>query len=175
MKSEKIFDQLISFFVSPNFPEWFLPIKIFFVLFGFFFLGYIIWGIFFTSFLKRLFLWDLKEFFSFKPYYTKKFLSQWKKIEKRILSGIEADFKLAILEADELVNNCLTTLGYSGKNLEEKFEKLNEETISNLKDLKFAHQIRNDIIEDPSYKISLEETKKILTIYEKALKDLQVI
>lgn len=175
MKNEDFLNSILDFFISPNFPPWFQIIKFIFIFFGFFFLGYILWAVFNTSFLGRFFLWDLKEFLFFKPHYSKKFLTKWKKIERRILSGIDSDFKLAILEADELLNECLISLGYGTGSLDENIEKLNEDIVKNLKDLKNAHQVRNDIVADPSYKISFEETKKILTVYEKALKDLQAI
>jgi hypothetical protein len=175
MSFQQTINEIISFLLYPEFTGWLLIFKILFLLFGFFFLGYAIWAAIKTSFLKRAILIDLKEFLTYKPFYVKSFLPKWRKIEKRLESKIEADFKLAILEADELLNKAMDEVGYKGKDLNEKLEKATEEMISNLKELKEVRKIKESIIEDPSYKLTEEEAKKVIKIYEKALRDLQVL
>jgi hypothetical protein len=171
----KTINEIVNFFLYPKLPEWFLPVKFIFIFFGSFFLGYIFWAILKTTWLKRAILWDLKEFLSYRPYYTKIFAPKWKKIEKRLESKIEADLKLAVLEADEILDQCLSQIGYQGTTLNEKLEKLTEEIISNLKELKEVRKIKEDIVEDPTFKLTLEETKRILEVYKKALQDLQAL
>lgn len=168
-------NEIISFLLYPEFSGWLLVLKYTFLGFGFFFLGYVIWALLKTSWLEEIFLRDFREFISFRPYYTAKFLPKWKKIEKRLESGIEADFKLAVLEADELLSNGLKTLGYGGGSVDEILEKITTETISNLEDLKKVRQLKRDIVEDPTMKLTIEETKKILEVYQKSLKDLQIL
>lgn len=175
MNWQQIVNEIINFLLYPKFSSWLLNVKIIFLSFGFFFLSYIVWALIKTTWLKRIFLWDLKEFLSFRPFYTKIFLPKWQKIEKRLESGVEADLKLAVLEADELFDQCLTQIGYSGKTLEEKLEKLTEEIIPNLNDIKRVREVRNSIVEDPSFKLEIEEAKRILAVYKKALQDLQAL
>jgi hypothetical protein len=175
MNYQETINEIVSFLLYPEFKGWLLIFKYLFLAFGFFFLGYNLWGALKTSFLKRAIWIDLKEFLTYKPFYVKKFLPQWKKIEKRLESKIEADFKLAILEADDLLNKAMDEIGYKGKDLTEKLEMINEEIISNLKELKEVRKVREDIISDPTYRLSEEETKKILKVYEKAIKDLQAL
>jgi vacuolar-type H+-ATPase subunit H len=175
MNYQEAINEIVSFLLYPEIKGWLLIFKYSFLAFGFFFLGYTLWGALKTSFLKRAIWIDLKEFLTYKPFYVKKFLPKWKKIEKRLESKIEADFKLAILEADDLLNKAMDEAGYKGKDLSEKLEKVSEEIISNLKELKEARKVREDIISDPTYRLSEEEAKKILKVYEKALKDLQAL
>jgi hypothetical protein len=175
MNFQETINEIVSFLLYPEFTGWLLVLKYLFLFFGFFFLGYTIWALLKTSWLKRAILIDLKEFLTYKPFYTKIFLSKWKKIEKRLESKIESEFKLAVIEADELLNKAMDEIGYQGKDLTEKLERITEEVISNLKELKEVRRIRDDIIEDPSYRLSEEEVKKILKVYEKALKDLQAL
>jgi Ser/Thr protein kinase RdoA (MazF antagonist) len=47
--------------------------------------------------------------------------------------------------------------------------------ISNLKELKEIRKVRDDIVEDPSYRLTEEETRRVLKVYEKALRDLQAL
>lgn len=150
-------------------------LKILFILFGLFFLGFTIWASIFTQYLWRLFIIDLKEFLTYRPYETKKFTKKWEKIKKRATSGIEAEAKLAILEADLLLDQFLGMRKYEGKSLEEKLEKITEDILPSLNRLKMAIKVRNAIVSDPTYKLTQEETAKTIEIYEQALKDLQAI
>jgi len=159
----------------PEFTGWLLALKYIFLFCGFFFFGYTIWALFKTSWLKRAILIDLKEFLRYKPFYVEKFLPKWKKIEKRLESEIEADLKLAVIEADELLNKAMEEIGYQGKDLTEKLEKVTEDVISNLEELKEARKVKEDIIQDPSYRLSKEEAKRVLKVYEKSLRDLQAL
>ncbi len=175
MSFQQIINEILNFILYPKFEGWLLTIKMTFLGFGLFFFGYTIWALFKTSWLKRAILMDLKEFFSYKPFYTKKFLAKWKKIEKRLESPIEADWKLAILEADDLLKESLSYVGYPGETVEEKLEKMPEDTISNLEELKKVRKIKEDIIEDPNFKLTQEQASQVLKAYQKALSDLQVI
>jgi hypothetical protein len=175
MNFQQTANEIISFLLHPKFTGWLLVFKYLFIFFGFFFLGYTIWAMFKTSFLKRAIWIDLKEFFTYKPFYAKIFAPKWKKIEKRLEGEVEADFKLAVIEADELLNKVMDEIGYKGRDLAEKLEKVTEEMISNLRELKEARKVRDDIIEDPTYRLTKEEARKILKVYEKSLRDLQAL
>jgi hypothetical protein len=50
---------------------------------------------------------------------------------------------------------------------------LTKATLSNIDGIKAAHQTRNNIIHDPDYKLTPEETKKVLDIFEQAFRDLE--
>jgi hypothetical protein len=143
--------------------------------FASFFLGFIIWALINTTWLKRLILWDLKEFLTYRPYKSKEFIKKWKKIKERIDSGIEAEAKLALIDADSLLDKALKEQGYSGESLGERLEKLTVEILPNLSEVLQAHKIRNNIVHDPTYKLNLEEAKNALAIYEKALTNLDVL
>ncbi len=175
MSFQQVINEIISFLLYPEFSGWLLILKYIFLAFGFLFLGFSLWGIFKTSWLKRAILIDLKEFLTYKPYYAKTFVPQWKKILKRLETDIESNFKLAVIEADELLNKALEKTGYGGMDLAEKLEKIPEDVISNLGELKKVRRIRDDIIADPSYQLTKEEAQRIIKAYEKALRDLQVL
>ncbi len=167
--------EILNFLLYPKFEGPLLILKIIFLIFGFFFLGFVVWALIFTSWMKKAFLLDLKEFLLYKPYFVKTLLPKWKKIKKRLERGIEAEDKLAILEADSLLEEFLKKEGYPGETLDEKLEKLTKEIISNIEELREVRKVRMAIIEDPSYKLSHEEALRVISVYEKALKDLQAI
>lgn len=169
------FNDIIQFILYPKFEGWLLVIKIIFLYFSVVFLWWIIWALINTSWLRRLFLQDLIEFLTFKPYGVEKFKKQWQKIKKRAEGGLEAELKLAIIEADSLLDEALERSGYQGESLGEKLNKVTTDILPSLEEIRKAHGIRNNIVHDPTYRIDPEEIKKYLAIYEKALIELQVI
>ncbi len=168
-------EQAIQFLLNPKIEGWLLIIKTIFLCFSAFFFGFILWGLIKTTWLKRIFLWDLKEFLFYRPIEIEKFKKEWEKIQKRISSDIEAELKLAVIEADSLLDEVLEKKGYPGKIFEEKIQDLVPDILPNLDELLKAHQLRNDIIEDPSFKIDKNEAKKAISVYEKILKELDAI
>lgn len=178
---EKILDkipktsEIISFILNPTFTGWFLVIKIIFIIVSFFFLGFIIFALIKSSWLKRLIIWDLKEFLTYQPFELRKVEKQWKEIRKRLDTEMESEWKLAVIDADKILEDTLSRLGISGKNLEEKMTNLTSATLPNIEEVKEAHKIRNNIVYDPAYKLSLEEAKKAVSIYEKSLIELHAL
>ena len=100
------FDQL-NIILFPPIVGWLLALKIFLILFClgvFSFMVYVWWT---TVYLRRVFIWDLKEFFTYRSYLTRIIDKDWIKIKKRLLKKKESEYKLAIIEADLLVNDVL--------------------------------------------------------------------
>jgi len=171
----EILNEILNFILYPKIEGWLLVLKIIFLTFGSFFLGFIIWALIKTSWLKRLVLWDLREFITYRPYGMKKYAKEWEKIKKKLETGLESEAKLAFIEADSLLNESLKRMGYAGESLGEKLNQLTEDVLSNIEEVQGVHKIRNNIIHDPTYKLNLEEAKRALSIYEKALTDLDAL
>ncbi len=165
-------NSLLQFLLYPNFTGWLLVIKIIFLGFAFYFLGMIINFLVTSSWLKRAVLWDLKEFLTYRAYETKRYGKKWATIKKRLNTGFESEAKLSLIEAETILEEILKNMGYEGESLGERLEKLTTDVIENLEEIKEAHKIKNDIIHDPTYKLSIDEAKKLLVVYEQALEDL---
>lgn len=168
-------EEIISFLISPSFTGSLLILKIVFLFFIFLFLILIIFLLIKTSWLRVLFLQDLVEFFTYRPYGIKKAARKWKKILSYLERGLESEAKLALIEAEEILDETLKELGYPGETLGERLNKITPDTLPNLDQIWEIHKIRNNIVHDPTYKLSLDEAKKALSVYERALKDLLAI
>jgi hypothetical protein len=140
-----------------------------------FFLSVIIYGILKTSWLNYSFMEDASGFMKHKPAGLGKISKKWNKIIKRVEEGSEDEYKLAVLEAEETLTEVLERLGYKGETLEEKLKDLPEETISNIENLKSVSEVKEKIVYNPEYSLSLNETKRILDIFNQSLKDLQAL
>jgi len=128
-----------------------------------------------TDWLRKIFLQDAIEFLIFRPYGIKKYFKVWLKILKRMEKNLEEEAKLAIIEADDLLNEVLEMMGYKGESLGERIKQVTEALLPNLDEISKVHQTRNNIVHDPTYRLNFDEAKRILKIYEQALQDLDAI
>lgn len=166
-------DTLIQYITSPSFNGWILILKTILIVFSLLFLTGIVLFLSRSSWLKIIFLFDIFEFFTYRPFGVKKIIKAWNKIMARLETGLESEYKLAVIEADSMLDDTLKRMGYGGETLGERLGKLTSATLPNIEEVKKAHQTRNNIIHDPDYRLSLDEAKKVLTIYEQAFRDLQ--
>jgi hypothetical protein len=159
--------------ISPWF--WFSVgiLKIIFILVSLaLFIGTIIL-LFKASWLKKRYFEDAEEMSSYKSGGEKKMFKDWKKITNRLDSQIEPEYKLAILEADDLVDGVFAKMGYSGSAMAEKINKMDISILPNMSAILEAHKIRDNIVHDPDYKLDLARAKETIGVYEQALRDLE--
>jgi hypothetical protein len=166
---------ILNYLATIEFTTPLLITKIIFIIFILFFFGFIIFALVRTFWLRRLILWDLQEFFTFRPYGVKKIEKQWLKIKVRLDTGLEGEYKLAVIEADLMLDDILKKMGYTGETLGERLGKLTAVSLPNLEVVKEVHQSRNNIVHDPDYRLPLDEARRIIEVYEKALTDLQAL
>ncbi|MBM3258012.1 MAG: hypothetical protein FJZ05_02265 [Candidatus Nealsonbacteria bacterium] len=169
---EGFINSFATFFASSAFADLILYFKIAFFVFGVFAVGFIIFALIRTSWLKMYVLYDAAEFFSYRPAGAKKMEKDWRKLLAKLDTGLESEYKLTVIEADNTMNDVLKKMGYAGASLGKNLDKLTSVALPNIEAVREAHQIRNNIVHDPNYKLSLDDTKKALTAYEKALRDL---
>lgn len=166
-------NDIISFIFNPAFTDWLLFLKILLIILSLILSGFIIFAFIKTSWLKRMLIWDIVEFFSFRPYGIRKVEKDWAKITVRLETDLESEWKLATIEADSILNDILMKMGFAGETLGERLDRLTIATLPNLQQIREAHKIRNNIVHDPDYRVSLDEAKMAVGIYEQALRDLQ--
>ncbi len=149
-------------------------LKIAFIIIGALFLLGIIFLLLKNSWLKRRFFEDWTEFFIYRPFGVKKTFKQWSKVLKRLDTGKEADYKLAVIEADGLLNDVLKKMGYKGETMAKILEQLDATILPNIEQVWKVHKIRNNVVHDPDYELRLEQAREVLGIYEKTFRDLEM-
>lgn len=168
-------ERIIQFLIAPQFPVWLNVLKIIFIIFSFILLSFIVFALIKTTWLKRLIIWDIQEFLTYRPFGLRKIEKQWQKIKKKLENNTDSEWKLAVIEADKLMNNILNRMGFEGETLGDRLKNLSVTSLPNIEEIKEAHKIRSNIVHDPSYRLNLEEAKKTVAIYEKALIDLHAL
>jgi hypothetical protein len=98
----------------------------------------------------------------------------WGAVQEHFYRGGESDLKVAILEADKLLNDALRDAGVMGPQLGDRLKKAGAEQIPNLNELWQAHKLRNQIAHEPNFKLKRDLAERALNIYEVALKNLGV-
>lgn len=104
----------------------------------------------------------------------KKTKLRWGAIKKRLEKQEEKEFKIAIIEADEMIGDLVKRLGYPGENLGEVFQNVPEAQIESISKLKKAHEIKNRIVQDEGFSVSLELAKETLGYFEEFLDEFEI-
>ncbi len=159
----------IYFISSPQIQDMLFPVKLVFATFAMFFLAAVIYFMINSSWLQYKFLEDVTEFVSWQSYGLREISKNWTKIKKRIESGAESDYKLAIIEADDFLTNVMEDRGYEGKDFEESVKNAGKLIAPIMSEVMSAHEVRNSIVYNPDYKLDAEQAKKVLNIYESAI------
>ncbi|MBU4274894.1 hypothetical protein KKE19_03745 [Patescibacteria group bacterium] len=165
--------ELINLIKSPGIQEELLPAKIVLIFFSIVFFVAVVYLMFTSSYLKYQFVVDLRSFFDWQPAGVQKIIRRWKKIQKRIATGSESEYKLAVIEADDLFRGVLEEKGFKGKTFEEIIGQVEKIAMPNMDEVLEAHKIRNSIVYDPNYKLDSDRAKQLLDIYERGIKNVE--
>jgi len=164
----------IYFISSPQIQDMLFPVRVFFIFCAAFFFVVMIYLVINSSWLQYKFLEDVTEFFLWSAYGQRELEKQWNKIKKRIESGADSDYKLAIIDADDILQEVLDDRGFEGDTFEDLVKKAGRLIGPILDEVLLAHQARNSIVYNPDYKLDADQAKKFLDIYEKAAKSVGV-
>ncbi len=101
---------------------------------------------------------------------------RWERVQKHLHSASESDWRLAVLEADVLLDEMVTHMGYHGDSLGEKLKGIEKSDFLALDGVWEAHGVRNKIAhEGISFALTEREAKRIMKLYEDAFKEFHYI
>lgn len=98
---------------------------------------------------------------------------KWEKIKSRLKSESVSQYKVAILEADAIVDDILSRVGYRGNNITERLEQLDSNQLDYREEILEAHQTRNKIVHDESFVVDKKLAENTVAVYEKFLRYLE--
>lgn len=161
----------IYFISSPALQDMLFPIKIVFYFFSLFFLVAVVYFMVNSSWMQQKFLEDTIDFFAWKNYGLKEINKKWKKIKKRIDSGIESELKLAVIEADDFLYKTLEDKGFEGNTIEDLLSSAGNAVGIDKSEILNAHNLRNSIVYNVDFAINSNTIIEALAIYEKVIKN----
>jgi len=96
-------------------------------------------------------------------------------VQKHFFAGNINDLKVAVMSADNILNDALQYAGIRGVNLGERLKHLQRGQMPNLEDVWDAHKLRNEIAHETSFALKRDMAERALDAYKIALKNLGVL
>ena len=128
-----------------------------------------------ASWAKHKYYQNYTEFITYRPYGVKKGFKRWSKVIRRIETGKEAECKMAIIEADDMLKEVFHKIGHKEEFLDDILNNIDEKILPGIEELKKVHDVRNNIVHDPDYNLTVEQARNILKVYQKSLSELEML
>lgn len=97
---------------------------------------------------------------------------RWAGVISHVFSENLNDWKLAIIEADSMLEELLDQLGFKGESLGDKLKSADRDKFKNLTSAWEVHTVRNRIAhEGLNFQISHQEAKRIIALYEQIFRE----
>lgn len=99
----------------------------------------------------------------------------WSGVQKKIESAYPSDWNLAVINADSIFDEVLKDMGLQGTTLGDRLKQLDFSKLRSLNDVWEAHKTRNRIAHETDRAITHEEAKRAVSLFEKALRELEYL
>ncbi len=101
--------------------------------------------------------------------------SRWERVKAHIDSHNQNDWKQAILEADIILDEILTSMGYRGESVGEKLKRVNAGDMKSLNEAWEGHKVRNQIAHEPGFQLGHHEAKATIANYRTVFEEFYYI
>ncbi|OGF21076.1 hypothetical protein A2316_02960 [Candidatus Falkowbacteria bacterium RIFOXYB2_FULL_38_15] len=96
---------------------------------------------------------------------------QWGKIEELLKKKDENNYKLALIEADKLLDFVLKSMTMQGNDLNERL-RFATAKYEKLRDVRWAHGMRNKVVHEADFNLDFNSVRGAIRAYHRALKEL---
>lgn len=101
---------------------------------------------------------------------------RWNRINEEVSSEDEQKIRLAILEADIMLNELLDTLGYKGETMADKMRQVDRANFNTIDLAWEAHRARNAIAHEGSAaQMNVRDARRIIGLYEKIFREFRFV
>jgi hypothetical protein len=102
--------------------------------------------------------------------------NRWQSVQNHLSSNNPNDWKLAIIEADVLLERMLEKAGYAGNTVGERLKSASARSFATLDDAWTAHRVRNQIAHGGAdFVLTQKIAKDTLILYERVFKEFDVL
>lgn len=102
-------------------------------------------------------------------------IKAWRSVQKHFFAGDDNSLKLAIIEADNILDEALRLAGFMGENLGDRLKKVNTSQLTNIQEVWEAHKLRNRLVHETDFRLNRNLAERALAIYEKTFRDLGLL
>lgn len=100
---------------------------------------------------------------------------RWQRILDHINSDHPNDWRIAILDADSILDEMLERMGYKADTVAGKLKQVEKSDFLTLENAWEAHKIRNKIVHEIDCALSKREAERIIELYRSVFKEFQFI
>lgn len=169
-------NKFLDYLMSSELQSELFLLKIVFIVISAIFLFFVVYFMAKSDYLDWKAISPIKTFFSPQATKKKKIVQRWEKVKNDLEKAeVDAQWKLALVEGLGIFNNGLSRAGYAGANLQEQVDKIKNEELSNLQEVKEVVPVCQNIIQDPECYINKKRVEQIIRIFEKTLKELEIL
>jgi len=104
-----------------------------------------------------------------------KMITRWKKISQLSESKNTSDWRVAIIEADMILDELLNKLQLPGDTMGEKLKAVEKSDFVTIEEAWEAHKARNAIAHQGDILLNQRETRRIVSLYEAVFKEFELI
>lgn len=100
---------------------------------------------------------------------------RWNEVVSHLDSAQEAQWKMAVMEADKLVDDAMARTGFAGETFGDRLTNIEPGMLVSLDGLWWAHKIRNRIAHEMDYFLRYTDARQAIGYYQQALEELQLL
>lgn len=101
---------------------------------------------------------------------------RWQVVQNHINSENPADWRLAIIEADAILDEIVKKMGYHGENLGDRLKAVEVSDFNSIQSAWEAHKVRNKIAHEGSgFALNAREARRIIGLYEEVFREFNFI
>lgn len=101
---------------------------------------------------------------------------RWERVEALVSSDNPGDWRVAIIEADIMLDELITSMGYDGESLGDKLKRIEQSDMTTLDAAWEAHKVRNRIAHSGSdFILTNREAKRVIGLYREALQEFDYV
>lgn len=104
-----------------------------------------------------------------------KIVERWDEVRSKIDSDSVEDNRKAVMSAEEIFEGFLKSSGYTGENTEKIIEKIPESRLSFKEDILWAYQTKVQLSQGDDTGIGKDEMERVVYIFERALRELNIL
>jgi hypothetical protein len=102
--------------------------------------------------------------------------AKWEQVQTHLNSKNPAEWRLAIIEADVMLDELLKTAGYHGETVGERLKAVEPSDFLTLEAAWEAHKVRNQIAHQGSgFEINEREAIRVVSLFEKVFREFQIL
>ena len=171
-----MFEQIISFIISPELQAMLFPLKIIFFVIDILILVFLVFTFFKTRWFKLLVGYNVIEFFTRKIYGGVFAKIRLGLILRRFSKMDGGNYNNLVIRLHKMLDIILAGLApmHQAKTFSERLAKMGKGTFSNVTDIWEAHEVYRKIKNEPTYRVDQGTFLKVVQTYRQALDDLGV-